>query len=53
MEEVVGLFCVMFQHIKHLSFLYGKTPTSVNFSHIEYLRAAFPDAEVSIINRHF
>lgn len=48
--EVVGLFCVMFQHIKHLSFLYGKTPALVNFSHIEYLRVAFPDAEVAIIN---
>lgn len=48
--EVVGLFCVMFHHVKNLSFLYGKTPSLVNFSHIEYLRAAFPDAEVAIVN---
>lgn len=48
--EVVGLFCVMFQHIRHLSFPYGKTPISVNFNHIEYLRVAFPDGEIAVIN---
>jgi hypothetical protein len=49
--DVVGLFCVMFLHIKSLVFNYGRTPAFVNFSHIEYLRQEFPDAEVTVINQ--
>lgn len=46
--EVVGLFCIMFPYIKEIPFKYGRSSSLTYLHHIDYLRAAFPDAEITI-----